>query len=721
MRSGNSDPIRAEIRPQDVPRRPLGWSLVLPCILAATAPCLQAQEPASKETEPRLPEIVVTATHQEAEAFFIPYSTTVLGEDRLQKEKISRTVPEALREMPSVSVQKTAHGQGSPFLRGFTGFRTLFLVDGIRLNHSVFREGPNQYWNTVDPFLIERLEIVRGPASVLYGSDAIGGAVHATTRSEVFPGAPEEHAQRLYYRFGSAEDAHVLRAEVGGPAGDLRYLIGSSWKDFGDVDAGRHVGRQPNTGYQEGSGDFKLVYPLGDLQAVLAHQHTSQVDVPRTHRTVFSQSYRGTTVGTDRQQDIDHERDLSYVQLRWKDEFHGRPSEGLLSISHQLQRERDDRIRGSGARNLQGFSVATWGAAAQFRFGGLAYGLDYTHDRVGSFRKDFNAAGALTAKRIQGPVGDDASYDLAGVYFQDVIALGPQWEILPGVRYTYAAVDADDVEDPVTGGETAVDDSWRRLAGSLRILFRATERWNLFGGVSQGFRTPNLSDLTRFDFARSNEVETPSPDLDPEEFLGYELGAKAKYDRWSLAGAIFYTQVQDMIVKFPTGALIGSDAEVRKANVGDGFVEGIEFDGRYWLTDWWSLIGGFGWLVGKVDQFPTSAQIEERKTIDRMPPAAGFAGVRWAEPEGKYWAELVATMARHQRRLSPGDVADTQRIPPGGTPGYTVATLRGGLKATDRITLSGAVENLTNKDYRVHGSGQNEAGTNFVIAMEARF
>jgi hemoglobin/transferrin/lactoferrin receptor protein len=78
-------------------------------------------------------------------------------------------------------LQKTSYGQGSPFLRGFTGFRTLLMVDGVRLNNAVFREGPNQYWNTVDPWSVDRYEVVLGPASVLYGSDAVGGAVNALT------------------------------------------------------------------------------------------------------------------------------------------------------------------------------------------------------------------------------------------------------------------------------------------------------------------------------------------------------------------------------------------------------------------------------------------------------------------------------------------------------------------------------------------------------------
>ena len=95
-------------------------------------------------------EIVVTATFAETPPFDLPYAAQAFSRRDLVERRHARTLPEALVETPGVVVQKTSHGQGSPILRGFTGFRTLFLIDGIRLNNSVFRDGPNQYWGTVD-------------------------------------------------------------------------------------------------------------------------------------------------------------------------------------------------------------------------------------------------------------------------------------------------------------------------------------------------------------------------------------------------------------------------------------------------------------------------------------------------------------------------------------------------------------------------------------------
>ena len=121
-----------------------------------------------------LDEIVVTASRRPVEAFSEPYLINARDAENLTEVRQVRTIPDAMREIPGVMVQKTGHGQGSPYIRGFTGLRTLFLIDGIRLNNSTFRDGPNQYWNTVDAFAVQRLELVKGPSSVLYGSDAIG-------------------------------------------------------------------------------------------------------------------------------------------------------------------------------------------------------------------------------------------------------------------------------------------------------------------------------------------------------------------------------------------------------------------------------------------------------------------------------------------------------------------------------------------------------------------
>jgi hemoglobin/transferrin/lactoferrin receptor protein len=121
-------------------------------------------------------EVVVTTQRIPVNEQLIPYSISLL--DKKEMDHFSkRSTPEMLMNTNGVFVQKTNHGGGSPFIRGLTGNQTLLLFDGIRLNNSIYRYGPNQYLNTVDVFTIDRMEVARGTGSVQYGSDALGGAL----------------------------------------------------------------------------------------------------------------------------------------------------------------------------------------------------------------------------------------------------------------------------------------------------------------------------------------------------------------------------------------------------------------------------------------------------------------------------------------------------------------------------------------------------------------
>ncbi|MEZ5303383.1 MAG: TonB-dependent receptor plug domain-containing protein [Verrucomicrobiales bacterium] len=129
----------------------------------------------------KLDTTVVTASREEEEAIEAPYLVERITEAELV-ERAARTLPEALERVPGVIVQKTAHSQGSPIIRGLTGYHNLVLIDGVRLNDATFRSGPNEYWNTVDSQGLRAIELVKSQGSVLFGSDAVGGTLQALTR-----------------------------------------------------------------------------------------------------------------------------------------------------------------------------------------------------------------------------------------------------------------------------------------------------------------------------------------------------------------------------------------------------------------------------------------------------------------------------------------------------------------------------------------------------------
>ena len=251
-------------------------------------------------------------------------------------------------------------------------------------------------------------------------------------------------------------------------------------------------------------------------------------------------------------------------------------------------------------------------------------------------------------------------------------------------------------------------------------MYYVREDTNVFAGVSQGFRAPNLSDLTRSDAARTRELETPSPNLEPEYYLTWETGVKMNGERCSGTLSYFFTAIDNMITRYPTGNVIGTDNEVQKSNSGDGYLHGIEFDGEYKVTDQWKPFASLAWQEGEVDTYATSAQEKTREPISRLLPLSAVTGVRW-QPTATQWLEGYSRMACKQDKLSPDDKTDTQRIPPGGTPGYAVFGVRGGIEPAKNLSVIAGIDNIANTDYRIHGSGQNEPGTNFVVTMKYRF
>ena len=322
--------------------------------------------------EAAIEEVTVTASRAELQVQKTPYAVYSLGSNVLA-EDAPRNLPEALTRMPGVNLQKTANGQGSPFIRGFTGYRTLMLIDGVRYNNSVYRDGPSEYFSLIDSQTIAQIDLINGPGSVLYGSDAIGGTLSLNTRAPNY--LQEEEGVYLNaeqsFRFASAEHSQLSRTEVDlGDGKTWGLRLGLSLKDFGDAETAR-LGKQPHTGYDESAYDLRFDAQLSDQwQVQAAHQHLEQDDVWRTHTTIFAQPFlgaasstTGTTIGSDLRNSKDQARELSYVKFIGSD--FGDLLGGSLDIVDQVQltvseqhwREEALRIRSNGQLSSEGNSA----------------------------------------------------------------------------------------------------------------------------------------------------------------------------------------------------------------------------------------------------------------------------------------------------------------------------------------------------------------------------
>ncbi len=671
--------------------------------------------PLKKNSTP-IPEVVITATRSASSLSQVPAAVKTLDQKQMA-ERLVRTFPEALRETPGVAIQKTSNGQGSPFIRGFTGFRNLMMIDGIRFNNSTFRDGPNQYWNTIDQQALSRIEVLPSQGSVLYGSDAVGGTVNAFTKDSGYLSEAEggffSHGLASH-RYSSAEHSNVEHLETSIGEGQKWGLhAGVTLSQFGDVIDGSGR-RQLHTGYDNWAFDVRLDVALDDKWNFTAvHQQARQNDAWRTHSTTAGVSFAGTVIGTDRVRLFDQERSLSYVRLVGH-ELNSFIDNASLTVSLQTAGEQQFRITGGGTRSFNKVDLTTLGADLQFTsdspIGTFVYGIDYYEDFVQSHASD---------NPFQGAVADNSTYSLLGVHIQDAIDIGERVHLFIGERFTHATANLGSFRNPFTLAQSSFANSWNNFSGSVRFVIDLDDRdrYTLYGGVSQAFRAPNLSDLSRFDVALSGRTETPATDLSPEKYLTYEIGLKANTDSITASIAYFHTRLNNLIIRRSTAVPL----QDTKANGGDGYMQGFEAAARWQIDKHWSIFGHIAWVEGEADQFIGTTTQKRREPLGKISPLVGYGGVRWQNTGNRIWTELVGLTYGEAGRLNTSDQLDTQRVPPNGTPSFLVLTLRGGWQVSEHLLLTASLDNLLNQTYRYHGSGSNEPGFGANLGATVKF
>ena len=682
--------------------------------------------PLTLAAQDSLPELIVTASRTSEEAALSPYSSEILTAEELL-EQASRNLPQAFLDVPGVLVQQTTPGHGSPYIRGFNGRQTLLLQDGIRLNNSTWRGGPVQYWNTVDSQAVDRIELIKSQGSVLYGSDAIGGTVNTFTKSSGF--RDEEgyfSGGAAYYRFDTNSQSNLGRIEQRfGVGGKWGIMLGVSAKDVGDI-KGSALGRMVGTGYSEQSLDFKFEYAISDSRTfTFAHSYLDQDDINRWHNTTANQGWvhgnSFTTDGTDLQRVYDQERSLTYARLEDSNANAAWLNHWQLTASFQKTQDSEFRVRSTGRADERILDIDTYGLSFQaespWAHGELIWGADYYRDNVDS--AGFRNGVARPSNR---PVADDSSYDSLGIFANYVRDLNDRFSYQAGARFSYASAQWDGYRPEGALVDQSGDGSWTDLSLSLRGNYTVTDEWSIYGGLSQAFRAPNLDDLTGAQFALNGLNSSGSPDVDPEHFLTAELGARFNDGTLSYGVTGYYTAIDDAIVRIRERAPIGteelSDLPLVTVNGGDGYLYGFEAEAAWNFHPDWELSGHVAWQDGNIEQAAYVGGAIGEDVIRRLHPLTASATLKWTHPSQRYWIAGRVQAAANQNNLSALAASDTQRIPVNGTPSYLVTSIFTGWEVSENIQLNFALENLTDEDYRIHGSGQNMPGRNLTMSVK---
>jgi len=646
-----------------------------------------------------------------------------------------RSLPRALSKAAGLFVQETNLGGGAPILRGLIGNQVLIVVDGVRLNDSTTRGGPNQSLNSIDAATVERVEIVRGPSSVLYGSDALGGAILIWTKSRApasCTGGESEQARRIRAvldgQYLSSVEGWEGSLELSGALANDGLLGIGSYHDWSDLTAG--AGEEvEHTGY-DGNGLFaSWEHALGAERALrFSAARTRDYDVPRSDRM---------NVGYGQTEPANEEwyyalQDRERYLLAYDDRRAGGLCDSMqvrLSL-RRYQEERQIRKTGSSTRTLESDQTDTLGLGVDWRkaLGDahlLTWGLDADYDQVDSTREDVDLGTGVSTPK-EGAFAPDSRYLATGVFVQDEIFALEPFDVTAGVRYSYFDFG---FEDPESGADE--DGDFDALTASLQVARDLSESSRLAATLSQGFRAPNLADLAKSaSFFAGTELA--NPDLDPEESWMAELAYDYVRPAWSLGTALYYNEIEDAIgarLIDPGDPTTSGDETYQRDNVGELRYLGAELVGQ-------TRLGGADspWLARAVAESVWGRQFDDTQDPNtgeepfwdvparRVPPFHGQLALRY-EPARLLWRigwiELAYAWAFEQGQLNPGDEADP-RIDPDGTEAWNTVDLdlggpigASGQGSSWRLGL----HNLFDESYRVHGSGIDAPGFGVVLGV----
>jgi len=631
-------------------------------------------------------DITVTAERDLKASFQSPSAVNALTA-RDVSEQWPRTAPEMLPEAPGVWLQKTNHGGGSPFLRGLTGNQVLALVDGIRLNNSTYRYGPNQYISTIDPYSLDRIEILRGGGSTLYGSDAVGGVLNFLSPSPGLAarGSELSFAGRGKLVNGGMESTGRLDVRFRTPR--MGLIGGMSLRSFGDLRAGGDLGVESPSGYDETAANIKGLFKLSDdLLLTAAVQSVRQPEVPAYDQV--------TERGYSRYVFRPQERRLAYLKLS---SFSSNPlwREIDATVSWQGSAEgREKRKEDSDLLQVERDRVSTLGLQIQVRSvprssWSMTTGCELYSDLVRSAAEDLDTStGSSVEKR--GLYPDRARALNLAIYHAQSLDVR-RFGLRAGLRYNIVEVEARDE----LFGDT--DISPAALVGHFSLLYRVSGRLHAVLNLNRSFRAPNINDLSSFG-AFDYGIEVPAPELQPEYGTTLEAGAKSKGDRWAWALYLYRTWLQDLIVRVESTYLgspfYGDDRVYRKANAQRAAIHGLEAEAQGEIGRRWRTVMNVTYTFGR--------NIDDDEPLRRIPPLNGRVRLEYyARADLQLAVEWL--FAARQSRLSSGDIAD-HRIPPGGTPGWQVVNILAQWRL-GRVHWTAGLQNLFDEAYRTHGSG----------------
>ena len=667
----------------------------------------------------------------------------------------------------NVFVQKSQQGGSSPVIRGFEASRVLLVVDGIRMNNAVYRAGHLQNVITINQNMLERVEVLYGPASTLYGSDALGGVIHLRTKSPLLSTTGKlKTAGVLFGRFSSANNEKTTHFDLSIGGKKFSWLQSYNYSYFGDMKMGNNYhddypgfGRRDSLINIDGGVDNVIVNPDNRVQRYSGYK---QWDVMQkflfkqndkiSHRLNFQYSNSSDVPRYDRFQDKRYMSASLGTTLRYAEWFYGPQTRWLgsyefnvsslgffdqfrVNLNYQKieesrqQREyrRYDRLDSRVEKlNVMGFIID---ARKKWNANEITVGVDGQLNDLTSVGTRTNlTTGAVSKLDSRYPNGDN-KMNYFGAYAQHLLKLKSDKLILnDGIRFNVVNLNSTIADNsffnlPVT----SIKQNTFSVTGNLGLVYLPTEDFRVTLGLSSGFRNPNIDDLARvFESSTAlKRVIVPNADIKPEYTYNLDLGItqriakKIKFDitgfytlfRNAIGLAPYQLNGEDSILYNGVTSAVYANRNVKKAHT-YGFNTNITID----FSEQLSFFGTVTYTYGRFKN-PGGTKTPQ----DHIPPVFGKGSLKYTHSRFETEGFVLFNGAKKLKDYNLDGEDNQQYATIDGMPSWFTLNWRTSFRFTKKAQLQFAIENILDRNYRYFASGFSAPGRNYVIALRTMF
>lgn len=692
-------------------------------------------------------EFVISASKYRESKVNIPYMVDVLEESTL-RESTGLTAADILEGTGNIMVQRTQGGGGSPVLRGFEANKILLVVDGVRLNNAIYRSGHLQNSITIDHSILHRTEVIFGPTSIIYGSDALGGVIHYYTKD---PRLAVEKSSLFeagaYTQFTTANKGFTGHLDFS--LGKKRWASLSSvtYKNFGDIKMGSR--RDPTLGdwgkrmhyvEQIDGVDSVINNPDPRLQKNTGYR---QVDILQKIRYTPSQYVDwilnlqySTSSDIDR---LDKLNDYSGENLKYAEYYYGPQNRLLASLKNVLKKDnlfftnmtnilafqRIDEDRYSRKIKLDElltqkedvmvFSLNTdllkvWSPAHK-----LNYGLELNYNQVASEAwYAYIDNGELSPAQTRYPEGGSHTWN-ASAYASYKWIIGEKGVLNGGARYSRAGLSSTFTAGILPYDQIQIDNG--ALTGSLGFIYTPTDKWQFNIILSSGFRNPNVDDFGKVR-AKDDYITVPNADLSPEYSYNAEIGISRVvegYIKFELVG--YYSYLKDAIVR-TAYQINGEDSLLYDGDYYDvtanyNAAQGMIYGGSLRLTANLnrniSMNGTLNYTHGQ--------NITDNVPLGHIPPIFGRTSLTYRRDRFFFDIYAVYQGWKDREDFSPYGEDNDGEAMEYGYPSWWTLNLKTGFNLGQHIDLLIALENILDEFYKPHASGISAPGRNLIFTV----